>query len=428
MCIFKNKFLEYLLKTSLIQNFKNFVFIFLFFSSTFIYSQCASNATSTADEDILNVTFGTLNNNSTCSTTGGAGSILNEYSNFAFAGFAGSVPNVDRGCVIPFSVQIGTCGGNYGNSVAIYIDWNNDLDFIDAGENVYLSAASTSGPHTETGNITIPLTATLGNCHMRVVNVETAPASISPCGTYSWGETEDYYINITNGGGVAPYISSTVNQIVTGSVSQCANFQQIISIPIVMGAGCTAGALTQIILGAGVSTNLLADVSKIRIYYTGTTNSFLAINEFVVGGTVPTGAVNTINGSQALIANATNYFWVAYDINPLSTIGNLIDGSCNQVTISGITHAPSVTNPSGNGVISICPCSFSLGADVALCAPISYTLNGPAGYDSYLWSPGGAITQNIGVNTIGNYTCTATIINGGLVANGNFSSGNSGLP
>ena len=152
---------------------------------------------------------------------------------------------------------------------------------------------------------------------------------------------------------------------------------------------------------------------------------FLAINEFVIGGTTPTGAVNTINGSQALVANATNYFWVAYDMNPLSTIGNLIDGSCSQITISGVNQIPTISNPAGNGIISICPCSFSLGPDVSLCAPINYTINGPAGYDSYVWSPGGATTQNLNVTATGNYTCSATIINGGLVVNGDFSSGNS---
>ena len=35
---------------------------------------------------------------------------------------------------------------------------------------------------------------------MRVVTVETgSPASITPCGTYSWGETEDYLVNIVLG-------------------------------------------------------------------------------------------------------------------------------------------------------------------------------------------------------------------------------------
>lgn len=406
----------------------NFLLLFFLVCGQNVQAQCASNATDSGDEDIFNVTIGTLNNSSTCSSTGGVGSTQSQYSNYAFVGFPGGIPNLDRGCTLPFSVQIGTCGGNYTNSLAIFIDWNNDSDWNDAGERVYQSVTGTLGPHTETGNIAVPVTATLGNCKMRVVNVETStPGSINPCGTYSWGETEDYFVNITNGGGMAPYASSNVTQLVSGSVSQCALAQQIICVPVVMGAGCTAGNLTQFQLGAGSSTNLLGDVSKIRVYYTGTSNVYVASNEFVIGGTVPTGPNNTINGSQTLIPNATNYFWITYDMNSASTLGNLIDGACNQITIDGINQIPAIINPVGSGTIINCPCSFSLGSDVTLCTPFTYTLNGPSGFDTYTWTPGGASTQNLVVSSPGTYTCSATLINGGLVTNGNFSSGNTGF-
>src|SRR5207302_8221643 len=36
--------------------------------NSFVNCYCSSNATSTADEEILNVTYGTLNNTSTCTT------------------------------------------------------------------------------------------------------------------------------------------------------------------------------------------------------------------------------------------------------------------------------------------------------------------------------------------------------------------------
>lgn len=387
---------------------------------------CASNATSSADEDILNVSIGTLNNSSTCSSVaGGAGSVQNRYSNYAYVGSPVIIPNLDRGCSLSFSVQVGTCGGNYNNAVAIFIDWNADLDFTDPGEQVYVSAASTTGPHTETGTIGIPVTAVLGNTTMRVVNVETGtPSGIVPCGTYTWGETEDYFVNITNAGGVAPYVSSDVLQIVSGGVSQCANSQQIMCIPVVMGAGCNAGALTGFHLSAGASTNLLADVSKIHIFYTGASNAYAPVNEFVTGGTVPAANSNTITGSQNLLPNVTNYFWVTYDINNSSSVGNIIDGSCNQLMVAGNAQAPTNTDPVGSGTIVACPCSFSLGNDMAFCGPFTQTLTAAPGYDSYLWSPGGATTPTLAVNAIGSYTCTATSITGGLVINGDFSAGN----
>ena len=406
---------------------KIIAFLMLLYTATF-KAQCTSNASYPSDEEIFNVTFGTLNNSSNCSTTGGTGSIQNKYSNYAFAGFAGAVPNIDRGCSTPFSVQIGTCGGSYGNCTAIYIDWNNDGDWVDSGEKVYNSAASSTGAHTESGMITIPVTATLGNCKMRVITAETSvPTSINPCGVYNWGETEDYFVNVTNNGGSVPYVSSTVTQLTTNNVSQCTTFQQIICIPVVMGTGCTVGVLTQFQLGAGSSTNLPADVSKIHIFYTGTSNMYSAANEFVVGGTVPTGASNIINGSQTLVSNATNYFWVTYDMNMASTLGDLVDGACSQITVNGNTQTPTITDPVGSGTITSCGCSFTLGNDIVLCDPINYTLNGPTGYNTYTWSPGGAHTQNLTVSSAGDYTCSATMITGGLVTNGNFSSGNSGF-
>ena len=229
--------------------------------SLHINAQCSSSATSTSDEEILKVTFGTLSNTSTCATTGGAGSTLNMYSNYT----AVTAPNVTKCTNVNWSVQIGTCGGNFGNAVAIFIDWNNDNDFLDAGETAYVSASSTTGPHTESGTINIPGNSALGNIHMRVVNVETStPSSITSCGTYSWGETEDYLINITAGPALT-YTSSSVTQIVSGSITRCDLDRQIIKIPVVMGAGCSSN-LTQFQLGAGSSSNLLAHVRNIDIY------------------------------------------------------------------------------------------------------------------------------------------------------------------
>jgi hypothetical protein len=164
--------------------------------SSYLYSKyCTSTATNTADEDILNVTVGTLNNTSTCFTTGGPGSVLNLYSNYTTTIAA---PDLQQGSTNnSFSVQVGTCGGNYSSAVKIFIDFDQNGDFAGSGEQVYVSAASVSGPHTESGLIAVPGGALLGNTMMRVVNVETStPSGILACGTYSYGETEDYLVNI----------------------------------------------------------------------------------------------------------------------------------------------------------------------------------------------------------------------------------------
>ncbi|MEI2758857.1 MAG: GEVED domain-containing protein [Bacteroidia bacterium] len=167
--------------------------------NSFLTCYCTSSATSTGDEDILNVTFGALNNSSTCATTGGGpGSTLNMYSNYTSGPGAPATPIVVQGNAVPFSIQVGTCGSNYNNMVKIFIDWNQNGLLTDVGEEVYVSPTYTSGPHTETGTVIVPLTAATGVTLMRVVNVETTSAlSINPCGTYGYGETEDYLINVT---------------------------------------------------------------------------------------------------------------------------------------------------------------------------------------------------------------------------------------
>ncbi|MFM8962437.1 MAG: GEVED domain-containing protein, partial [Sphingomonadales bacterium] len=69
--------------------------------------------------------------------------------------------------------------------------------FTDPGELVYTSTAATNGPHIETGVVAVPPTATQGITRMRVVNVETTVTTgVNPCGTYTWGETEDYFVQI----------------------------------------------------------------------------------------------------------------------------------------------------------------------------------------------------------------------------------------
>jgi hypothetical protein len=175
-------------------------------------SPVVSNPTS--DEDLGNVTITqgvtpVLNNTSTINSltgsigvaTGTAGSFGNYTSFGPYAMTAGTTYN--------FSLTSLTTGTSYGNSMAIFIDYNRDGDFADAGENVYAASATTSGPHTETGTFTIPVTAFSGTTRMRVVCNE---GTITATSTVGYGEYEDYMLNITssNIGGGATVSTPTV--------------------------------------------------------------------------------------------------------------------------------------------------------------------------------------------------------------------------
>ncbi|MDQ3100607.1 MAG: GEVED domain-containing protein, partial [Bacteroidota bacterium] len=153
---------------------------------------CTSSASSTFDEELLNVTFGALNNTSICGEVApGPGSAAGLYSNYKTLTPTSVLP----GEVVSFSLGVGTCNGNYNSRVAMFIDWNQNGLLTDPGEQVYISPVSINGPYTSTGSITVPVGAVIGTTLLRVVNVETS-GDIFPCGTYGYGETEDYLISV----------------------------------------------------------------------------------------------------------------------------------------------------------------------------------------------------------------------------------------
>ena len=153
-------------------------------------------ASSTSDEEITNVTIGTLNNTSNCTIAAtGTGSILNRYANYANVV---TTPSVSQQDVVNFSLTQFSCGGVFGNGFQVYIDYNQNGSYADAGEQVYSQPVAASGNHTKTGTFTVPLSALTGTTGMRVVNVETTFPTVTNYATtgYSFGETEDYLITI----------------------------------------------------------------------------------------------------------------------------------------------------------------------------------------------------------------------------------------
>ncbi|MES2761224.1 MAG: GEVED domain-containing protein [Bacteroidota bacterium] len=173
-----------------------FLFFILLFTAKVSLSQyCNASATSAADDEIFNVTLGSLNNTSSCATTGGPGSTLNMYSNYTATVPA---PVLMLGANYPLSVTVGMCGTfGYSGRVAVFIDYNQNGSFADPGENLitspYIAFAVTGTALNAPGGITIPLTATPGITRMRVIETESSTAP-GPCTNPTWGEVEDYNV------------------------------------------------------------------------------------------------------------------------------------------------------------------------------------------------------------------------------------------
>ena len=160
--------------------------------TTLVAPYCSSQGTSVANEKIGKVVFGTINNTS----TGGTG-----YENFtAFAS------NITRGTAYTITITPSWSGVKRNEGYAVWIDYNGDGDFADAGEQVWTKVPSKTTP--VSGTFTIPATATLGATRMRVsMGFNVIPTS---CEIFASGQVEDYTVNIVSS---ARMLSASLNDV-----------------------------------------------------------------------------------------------------------------------------------------------------------------------------------------------------------------------
>ncbi|MFE3867580.1 reprolysin-like metallopeptidase [Flavobacterium sp. LS2P90] len=141
---------------------------------------CTSQGNSVADEKIGKVQLGTIINTS----TGGTG----------YTDFTAISTNLTLATANTITITPAWTSTVYSEGYSVWIDYNKDGDFIDAGEQVYTKAASTATP--ATGSFTIPATATLGATRMRVsMKYNGIPTA---CEAFSYGQVEDYTVNIVS--------------------------------------------------------------------------------------------------------------------------------------------------------------------------------------------------------------------------------------
>ncbi|MGA2914472.1 MAG: GLUG motif-containing protein [Sedimentisphaerales bacterium] len=139
---------------------------------------CYATTTYTAYEYISRVLVGSINN-----STGSSG----------YADYTSLSTTMNIGTGYPITVNNGNPYSTDG--CCIWVDWNHDKDFDDAGETISVSGTPGVGPYTAT--IIPPAGALTGNTRMRVRIVDTDYGAPLPCGTASYGEVEDYTINVS---------------------------------------------------------------------------------------------------------------------------------------------------------------------------------------------------------------------------------------
>lgn len=101
---------------------------------------------------------------------------------------------------VPFSIVLSTCDATSApRIVKIFVDFNNNGSFTDAGEIAAVSSLLPGGNTTYSGTLNIPAGLQAGNTtRLRIVAQETTdPNLVNPCGTYLNGETQDYLVTFT---------------------------------------------------------------------------------------------------------------------------------------------------------------------------------------------------------------------------------------
>lgn len=150
-------------------------------STTFTAAYCKAHPSSVDRQGITNVSFGIglgVSNSSTNET--------NNYGNYSHM-----VGLAERGSTVQVDITYGT---GYTYHTKIYVDWNGDLDFFDAGELVYTGESLGANPTTLNASFVVPSTVSNGKYRMRIVGTDSNEPS--PCYSETYGTVEDYSIRV----------------------------------------------------------------------------------------------------------------------------------------------------------------------------------------------------------------------------------------
>ncbi len=156
---------------------------------------CTSSGTKTTHEYIKKVVLGSINNQSG--------------SNNGYGNFTSLSANLIAGTSYTINLTPGFIGTASNEFWRVWIDYNNDHDWTDAGEQVGQGSGTTSVNVT----FTVPANNTTMTTRIRISMQYNAYAPVS--GTFTYGEVEDYTL-VINGTGGATCTDGIQNQGETG--------------------------------------------------------------------------------------------------------------------------------------------------------------------------------------------------------------------
>ncbi len=334
--------------------------------NTFFTGYCTPAPSSTDGDGITNVTFGAVNN--TGPISGGTEPGYGDYSSL--------VGDIAQNTVASVDITYET---GYTYVTEIWIDWNDDLDFDDAGENVYSGVSASANPTTLNATFNVPLSAPLGQHRMRIGGADTGPPTT--CYTGTWGSYEDYTVNVIAPPSCLPpsmqlassvaATSATVNWTENGTATQW---------EVEYGAGgFTLGTGTSVIVNTDtfLTLNSLMPSSSYDWYVraicaAGDTSAFSTAASFQTGFQVATG-VNCTTGNPNTVFSEefdnNNAGWTG-DLGSAGGDWEIPDGSGSSFTGASSAHSganfmnfEASSSPSTGGSVVSPAIDLTAGAD-----------------------------------------------------------------
>ena len=200
---------------------------------------CESKASTSTDSKILKVVLGNVSQTALdgCQT---------------YNDFTSKIAEVSNGQNIPLEVTVGSCGIDAGKIVKVFIDWNNNGTFDDTGDLVATSNVLNNNEALKTTFIA-PTGLVSGNyTRVRIVCIETSDAaSVSSCGMYPKGETQEYLIRFTR-----PARDLAITALLSPANGSCANQTSNITLN-VSNLGTLAQSNISVLVSVKDSTDLI---------------------------------------------------------------------------------------------------------------------------------------------------------------------------
>ncbi len=276
---------------------------------------CDSASTNVNDEYISRVQLNTIDNSS-------GAQFYSDFTNIS--------TSLTQGNNYTITVTPTWTGTLYNEGYSVWIDYNHDGDFADAGEQVWTQSPTQATP--VSGSFTIPSGTYVGATRMRVsMKYNAIPTE---CESFTYGEVEDYTVNLTGG---APDTTAPVITL-NGSATMTVNVGGSFTDPGATATDNVDGDLSSnIVVTGSVNTNSVGTYTLNYNVSDAAGNAAAQVSRTVnvVDGTAP---VITLNGAATINLTVGDSF-----TDPGATATDNVDGNLtSSIVVTGSVNTGSV--------------------------------------------------------------------------------------